>query len=140
MRGMGEIPVDLRASLEDRVREQIAAEARGDVSALYGFTLPAYRAARIAERDDEPGLSLGQLREFVGHVREAEVESIEVEQFHPSVERLAGCAAAVVVSRVRYNRRSEASRFRCIWVYTDGTWFSTSLGKLWFGAPSEPTA
>src|SRR4051794_39798238 len=98
MRSMGEIPADLRASLEDRVREQIAAEARGDVSALYGFSLPPTRARRIAERDDEPGLSLGKIRTFVGLVREVEVESVEVEQFHPSVQRFSGCPAAVVVT------------------------------------------
>src|SRR5215468_6311748 len=32
--GMSEIPAELRASLEDRVREQIVSEVRGDVAAL----------------------------------------------------------------------------------------------------------
>src|SRR4051812_48713986 len=130
---MSEIPAELKAKLEDRVREQIASEARGDVSALYEFTLPAIRASRIAERDDEPGLSLSQLGKFAGLVHEAEVQSIHVEWFRPSVERFSGCPAALVVTEVRYNRRSEVSGFRCIWVYSGGTWFSTALGKLWLG-------
>src|SRR5262245_15312993 len=131
---MSEISADLRTQLEDRVREQVASEARRDVSALYEFTLPAIRAKRIAERDDEPELSLSQIRKFVGLIHEAEVESIDVEQIHRSVERFSGCPAAVVVTKVRYNQRRETSEFRCIWVYADGTWFSTALGKIWFGA------
>ena len=134
---MSEIPAALKAKLEDRVREQIASEVRSDVSALYEFTLPAIRARRVAERDDEPELSLSEVRKFVRLIHEAEVESIEVEQFHPAVERFSGRPAAVVVTRVRYNQRSEASQFRCIWVYSSGTWFSTALGKMWFGRSSE---
>jgi hypothetical protein len=134
---MSEIPADLKAKLEGRVREQIACEARGDVPALYAFTLPAIRARRIAERDDEPGLSLAEIKQFVGFVFEAVVQSFHVESFHPSVERFSGCPAAVVVTKVRYNRRSRVSTFRCIWVYSDGIWFSTSLGKVYFGALPE---
>src|SRR5207253_2703274 len=37
---MCEIPAELKAKLDDRVREQVAAEVRGDVSTLYEFTLP----------------------------------------------------------------------------------------------------
>ena len=130
---MSDIPAELRVKLEHRVREQIASEVRRDVHALYEFTLPAIRARRVAERDDEPELSLSEIRAFVGLIHEAEVESIEVEQFHPFVERYAGSPAAVVVTRVRYNRLGEAARFRCIWVCSGGTWFSTALGKIWFG-------
>jgi hypothetical protein len=141
---MDEIPTDLRGQLEDRIRDLTAAEVRGDVSAVYGFTLPDIRARRVAERDDEPGLSLSQIGRFVALVREAEVLSIQVERFDPSVERFSGCPAAVVVTRVRYNQRSEASQFRCIWVNSDGIWFTTSLGKVWLGTPldagpSQPT-
>jgi hypothetical protein len=128
---MCEIPADVKAKLEDRVREQIASEIRGDVSALYEFTLPAIRARRIAERDDEPGLSLSEIREFVGLVHEAEVQSTHLDQFHPSVARFSGCPAAVVVTKVRYNGSSD-SEFRCIWVYSEGTWFTTALGKVQF--------
>src|ERR1700682_2945795 len=112
---MSEIPADLKAKLEDRVREQIAREVRGDVSALYEFTLPAIRAGRIAERDDEPALSLWEIREFVGLVHEAEVRSIHLERLHPSVARFSSCPAVVVVTKVRYNGRSSDSEFRCIW-------------------------
>lgn len=137
---MAEIPTDLKASLENRVCEQIASEVRGDVSALYEFTLPAIRAGRIAERADEPELSLSEIKEFVGLVHEAEVQSIQVEQFHPSVARFSGCPAAVVVAKVRYNRRSAVSEFRCIWVYSEGRWFTTALGKRCFGASPECSA
>jgi len=133
---VSEIPADLRTKLEDRIREQIACEARGDVLALYEFTLSAIRASRNAELDDEPGLSLAQIKEFVGCVFEAQVQSIQVESFHPSVERFSGCSAAVVITKVRYNRRSGLNTFRCIWVYSGGTWFTTALGKLFFGAPA----
>jgi hypothetical protein len=134
---MSEISAKLRASLEGRIREQIAAEVRRDAEVLYGITLPAYRAARIAERDDEPELSLTGIRQFVQSVDDAEIQSVEVESFYPAVDRFAGSAAAVVVTLVRYNRRSEASRFRCIWVHSHGTWYSTALGKFWLGAPPE---
>ena len=131
---MSEIPPDFRTKLGDRVRGQIAAEVRSDVSGLYAFTLPSIRAERIEERSDEPelSLSLSQIRDFVRHVQSAEVESIEIESFHPSAEHYSGCPVAVVVTKVRYNRRSIATTFRCIWVYSDGTWFSTSLGKIYF--------
>ena len=132
---MSEIPADLKAKLEDRVREQIASEVRGDVSALYEFTLPAIRAGRIAERDDEPGLSLSEIKKFVGLVHEAEVQSIHLEQFHPSVARFSCCPAAVVITKVRYNGRSSDTEFRCIWVYSEGTWFTTALGKMRFAIP-----
>lgn len=137
---MDEITAELRAKLENRIREQIASEIRGEVSALYEFTLPAIRARRIAERDDEPGLSLSQIQEFVAIVRSAVVESIEIETFHPALERFAGCPAATVVTRVRDNQRSQPCRFRGIWVYSDGNWFTTSLGKLYFGNPTDPAA
>ena len=61
---MCDMPEDLKARLHDRVREQIASEVRGDVPALYQFTLPSIRAQRIAGRDDEPELSLSLIREF----------------------------------------------------------------------------
>jgi hypothetical protein len=134
---MSEIPADLKATLEGRVREQIACEVRGHVSALYEFTLPAIRARRIAERHDEPELSLAEIGEFVGLVNEAEVQSIHIESFYPSVERFSGCPVARVVTSVRYNRRSQVTTFRCLWVYSDGMWFSTSLGKVRFAAPLE---
>src|SRR6266852_1397654 len=103
---MSELPGDLRAELENRVREQIASEARGDVSSLYKFTLPAIRTSRIEERGDEPELSLSQISEFVQLVHEAEVLSIHVDHFVPSLERYSGAPAARVVTRVRYNRSS----------------------------------
>jgi hypothetical protein len=80
---MCDIPGDLRAELENRVREQIASEVRGDVLALYEFTLPSIRAQRIMERDDEPELSLSSIREFVRLIDTADVLSIGVEQFQP---------------------------------------------------------
>jgi hypothetical protein len=134
---MSEIPGDLRADLENRVREQIASEARGDVSSLYDFTLPAIRAGRIAERGDEPELSLSQIRKFVQLVHEAEVLSIHVDRFVPSLERYSGAPAARVVTRVRYNRSSHVSEFRCIWVYSNGVWFTTSLGKIRWGCSKD---
>lgn len=134
---MSEIPADLRGNLEARVREQIASEVRGDVNSLYNFTLPEYRARRIATRADEPESTLATIREFVGQVHSAQVESIEIESFFPAVERFAGSQAAVVIARVRYNQRSFVSLFRTIWVCSSGTWFSTSLGK-WF--PPRPQA
>jgi hypothetical protein len=135
---MSEIPADLRVKLEERVREQIASEVSGNVAALYEFTLPAIRARRVNGRDDEPELSLSEIRQFVALIHEAEVQSVEVEQFHETVERFSGSPAAVVVTTVRYNQRSEDSQFRCIWVYSAGTWFSTALGKLRFGSPPNP--
>ena len=128
------IPAELKANLAHRIHDQIANEVRGDVSALYEFTLPAIRARRIAERDDEPGLSLSDIKKFVDLVHDAEVESIHIEQFHPSVARLSGCPAAVVVTKVRYNNRSAVSEFRCIWVYSEGNWVTTTLGKICLGA------
>lgn len=136
---MSKLPDDLRAKLEDRVREQIASEVRGDVPALYEFTLPSIRLSRVAERDDEPELSLSEINAFVGLIQNAELESFEVEQFHPSVERFASCPAAVVVTRVRYNGLGEPAQFRCIWVYSGGNWFSTALGKIWFGPQRDNT-
>jgi hypothetical protein len=131
---MCDIPVDLRAKLEDRIREQIATEVRRDVPALYQFTLPSIRARRVAEREDEPGLSLSSIREFIGLIAEAVVQSIRVERFQPSLERHGGCPATVVVTKVRYNGDERASEFRCIWVHSERTWFTTSLGKLGFGS------
>jgi hypothetical protein len=131
---MSEIPANLMSMLEDRVREQIAAEVRGDVSALYEFTLPAIRARRIAERNDEPEPSLSEISKFVSQVHSAYVRSINVEQFHASVQRFHGCAAAVVVTRVQYNEGKHESDFRCIWVFDQGTWFTTALGKIRFSA------
>jgi hypothetical protein len=127
---MPEIPTDLKAKLEDRVREQIATEIRGDVFALYDFTLPAIRARRLAERNDEPGLSLSGIREFVNQVHSAEVRSIRVEQFHPSTQRFCGQPAAVVVTTIRYNESHNDSKFRSIWVYNEGTWITTALSKV----------
>ena len=128
---MSQIPDALRVTLEDRVREQIASEVRRDVSSLYRFTLPSIRERRVAEVVDEPELSLCDIRYFVEHVHSAEVASIEVEQFHRAVERFAGCPAAIVITRVRYNQSEQPAEFRCIWVYSTDTWFCTSLGKLW---------
>jgi hypothetical protein len=135
---VGDIPAELRAKLEDRVREQIATEVRGDVSALYEFTLPSIRAHRIAERDDEPELSLSSIREFVGLIREAQVESIRVESFEPSLSRHGGCPAAFVVTEVRYNGDDGAHTFRCVWVYSESNWFTTSLGKRRFAGVRSP--
>ena len=123
-----DIPAEYEAELRRRIHEQISCEAQGDVVALYEFILPTIRAERIAEGDDEPSLSLGEIQEFVGWVRSAVVESIEVERFHSSVDRFSGSPAAIVVSRVRYNEAT-ISEFRTIWVRDDGTWFSTALWK-----------
>jgi hypothetical protein len=130
---MHDMPVDLKAKLDDRIREQMASEVRGDVQALYEFTLPAIRAKRIAERDDEPMLSLSEIEEFVAHVHEAEVRSIHIEEFWPSSKRSPGCPAALVVTKIRYNGLNDAGESRCIWVYSEDTWFTTSLGKMWLG-------
>src|SRR5262245_57243248 len=100
---MPEIPAEMKKTLEERVREQIASEVLGDVTALYEFTLPTIRARRIAERNDEPELSLSEIRKFIHVVREAEVQSIHVERFVPSLARYSGFPAAVVVTKVRYN-------------------------------------
>jgi len=124
------IPSEYEAELRSRVREQIALEVEGDVRALYEFTLPAIRTRRIADRDDEPTSSLSQIRDFVGLVDSAEVESVEVVEYASEVERFRGCPAAVVVSEVRYNDSDSATRFRTIWVRDEGKWFSTALGKM----------
>ena len=136
---MCDIPADLKTKLENRVREQIASEVRGDVLALYQFTHPSIRAQRIMERDDEPELSLSSIREFVRLIDTADVLSIGVGQFQPSLARHGSCPAALVVAKVRYNDCDYVSEFRCIWVYTEDLWFTTSLGKRRIsGRPTSP--
>jgi hypothetical protein len=130
---MDDIPADLKAKLEARLLQQVAAEVRGDVSALYQFILPSIRARRIAGRDDEPELSLSSIREFVGMIHAAEILSIRIEEFQPSLPRHRGLPAAVVVSQIRYKSGDIPSEFRCIWVYADGSWYTTSLGKRRIG-------
>jgi hypothetical protein len=136
---MSDIPAGLKAQLEERIRAQIASEVRGEVQSLYEFTLPQIRASRIAERSDEPELTYSEIRRFVREVREAEVLSVDVEQFHPSVARFANCPAAKAVTKVRYNGADTISVFRCIWVFSESTWYTTALGKICFSAPDEPT-
>lgn len=133
---MTEIPPALKASLEARIREQIDCEVRRDVSALYEFTLPSINASRLARLAFEPEQTLSDIRDFVELVHTAEVESIEVEQFIPSLERHGGHPAAVAITQVKYNSDREANEFRCIWVYESGTWYTTSLGKMAWGPRS----
>jgi hypothetical protein len=130
---------DLRASLERRVSGQIECEVRGDVRALYEFTLPTIRARRVAQRNDEPDLTLSEIQEFVDQIDSANVLSIEVESFHPSVDRFANSPAAVVVTNVMYNQRGEADRFRCLWVYSNGQWYSTATNKRAWSCGSNNT-
>ncbi len=111
------LPEDLKARLHDRVR-RANRESEVLVPAAHQFTLPSIRAQRIAERDDEPELSLSSIREFVELIQEAEVQSIRVERFEPSRTRYGACPAAVVIAKVRYNGCDIVSEFGCIWVYS----------------------
>ena len=135
---MTEIPPDLRAALERKVRQQIECEVRREVRALYEFTLPAISARRVAERNDETELTMSEIRQFVDSIDAAEVQSIEVESFHPAVERFSNCSVALVTTRVLYNQREVADRFRCLWVYSSGEWFTTSLCKIAWSPLATP--
>jgi len=136
---MSGIPPELRVQLDDRIRELIAIEVRGDVLARYELTLPTISARLAAEQEGEPELTLSSIKAFVRQIHAAELKSIEVESFNPSVERFAGCPAAVVVTRVRYNQLTEIAKFRCIWVYSGNIWFTTSLSTAWFRLQRDET-
>jgi hypothetical protein len=129
---MNEISLENKAELFSRVQEQITLEVKGDVSALYEFTLPSISAKRIAERDDEPSLTKKDIKKFVESVHSAKVESIEIEHFYPKAAYYLNCPAAVVISKVRYNNSDSVSVFRTIWVRYGETWFSTALNKTHF--------
>jgi hypothetical protein len=129
---MKEIPDKYREGLENRIRTQIQLEVDGDIEKIYEYTLPTIREKRIAERNDEPQLSKNSIAEFVKNVKSANIENIEIAEFHTHSEMYLDNPAAVVVITVRYNAEVNVNRFKTIWVLYDGLWYSTALGKSIF--------
>lgn len=129
---MDDIDFEYKDKLKDRVREQISLEIAKDVSALYGFTLPAIRTKRISVREDEPELTKRNILQFVEQVQSAIIETIEIERFYSNAESYSGSPAAIVIAKVRYNESESAIKFRTVWVLEDNTWYSTSINKQWF--------
>jgi hypothetical protein len=123
-----QLPSAWRHDLERRVRKQIECEVNGDVTALHEFTLPSIRASRNAEHSFEPEHTLSEIRKFVALIRQADVRSVEIGDLIPGGR--SGSPAALVVVRVQYNQRDFIDEFRGLWVYTEDTWFNTSLGKI----------
>lgn len=121
-----------KSELIDRVKEQIGLERERDVSALYEFTLPEIREKRISERSDEPGLTKDAISSFVQKVESAEVQSIEILEYHEEAPLYSNCPAATVLSLVTYNGQLVASKSRTVWVLSDGVWYSTALNRSWF--------
>ena len=119
-----------RHSLLARVHEQASLEERHAVDALYALIDPAIRRRREEERDDEPGLTLEQIRQFVLTVTTAEVENVQVLQVQETSKRHGGRPAALVSSLVRYNQGNQPQPFRTIWVRDNAVWYSTAIGKI----------
>lgn len=120
---------EIRRQLTSRIKQQISPEVAGDVAALYEFTLPQIREKRIAERDDEPGLSISGIEAFVAKISSAEVISVDIEKIHEKAPLYSDLPAALVGSIVRYNGSDIDSQFRTVWVLVDETWYTTSIGS-----------
>jgi hypothetical protein len=121
-------------TLIGRIHEQARLEAQHDVEALYEFIDPVIRARREQQRDDEPELTLSDIRAFVKAVRTAEVEEVEILEARKVSKRHSARPAALVRSIVRYNDKLTANESRTIWVRDHGVWYSTALNKRWWPA------
>jgi hypothetical protein len=118
-----------KTTLLGRVHQQASLEESHEVEALYQFIDPAIRARREREREDEPELTLSELREFVSKVETAQVEEVEILEARKVSPRHAGRPAALVQSVIRYNHEAEPQRFRTTWVKEGDTWYSTGVGR-----------
>ena len=120
---------EIRRQLTRRINQKVSLEVAGDVAAIYELTLPQIREERIAERDDEPGLSLSGIEAYVTKISSAEVISVDIEKIHEQAPLYSDLPAALVVSIVRYNGSDVDSQSRTVWVLVDETWFTTSIGS-----------
>ena len=120
-----------KTTLLGRVHQQASLEESHDVEALYQFIDPAIRGRRERERQDEPNLTLSELREFVSRVETAQVEEVDILEARKVSTRHGGRPAALVQSVIRYNHEAKPQRFRTIWVKEGDTWYSTRVSRKW---------
>ncbi len=118
-----------KQELIDRIRKQVEWEVSGDVEKLYGLIDPKIRTKRELERIDEPNLTKSAIQAFIDQVTSAEVIELHLPKWELARD---GTSAAVAEIAVRYNSRSEPSRFRTVWYQRDGIWFTTALSKMVF--------
>ena len=126
--GLEPIPPEYEAELRKRIHEHVACELKGDVEAVYNFTLPSIREKRIAEYDFEPEYSLGKIRKYLNLIKSAAVDSIEIEFYSPFIPRHSNNPGAVVKSKVIYNNISYTNR--TIWILFNDTWYTTALYRM----------
>jgi hypothetical protein len=119
------MPPDYELALRNRVALQAEPEQSGNVAALCGLILPAYRATA-----EKLAQSTSSFEAFVKRVQSVQLLSFELEWWNPAVARFGGSAAALVRTTVRYNMSAEPAHFRTIWVRVDGQWYTTATGKF----------
>ena len=112
-----------------RVREHVGLEIAGDIEGLYAFIDPARRAKR-EERDDEPDVTRDVMQEFVDWVHSASILELDVSGYVPADPRRGERPSAKVHTKIEYNDLGHTYDFNETWVRDDGTWFTTSMGKI----------
>lgn len=119
------MPPEYECALRQRVGLQARLEQSGNVAALCGLILPAYRATA-----EKLAQSTSTFEPFVKRIQSVESLSFEIEWWSPAVPRFGGSPAARVRTTVRYNMTAEPAHFRTIWVRVKGRWYTTATGKF----------
>lgn len=114
-----------RDTLLGRVHVQVSLERAHDAEGLYRLVDPRLRARRERERDDEPALTLAELRAFLAGIASATVEEVRIVEARRHCSRHQGRPAALVHTRVRYNGEATPRESRTAWVQEAGVWYST---------------
>ena len=121
--------MDERHKLAKRIEEQIEMEVAGDVTGLYGLIDPKIRIERESERADEPGLTMGAIRDFVDRIETADVTELHFSKWEVAHD---GTPAVVAEISVIYNSEPRHSKFRTVWCQRDGNWYTSALSKRVF--------
>jgi hypothetical protein len=119
------MPPEYERALRQRVALQARLEQSGNVAALCGLILPAYR-----ETAEKLTQSASSFEAFVKRIQSAELLSFNIEWWSPAVPRFRGSPAALVRTTVQYDACTEPAHFRPIWVRVDGQWYTTATGKF----------
>jgi len=112
-----------KTTLFGRVHEQIRLEARRDVDALLDLIDPELRAAPRAA--DAPDSDRARIEAFVGDIRTARIEHVEILDATRVAPGRAGRSAARVRTVVRYNDAIDATHIESDWVRDRGVWYTT---------------
>ena len=123
-------PESYRQEIDLKLRALLLAEINGSHDQVYEYIYPVIRFKREAQYPDEPNTTIDSIKEFLERVVSAELKNIEILGYYP-VSEIYGDSPAVKLNYTVLYNRNKKTEFNSIWVRYSGTWYSTSINKVW---------